>query len=190
MGFDDRAGSLLFGCLIGFVLGYTVRALRESKEEMIDDVDDAKKLVRNEQGFIQNSILMDLTLFVVVILTVWAAFASQKASNGIRETQIDLSRITFCNQQYLSKTIDALNERTTYSQNQANSNVELQKAQAIFLRVVLEKPPASHARGEAALNAYFDALTEFVAAGEQSDRKVENNPYPTNEELSNCLNQS
>jgi hypothetical protein len=186
MGLGDRLGWLLLGCLIGFVLGYIVRYLHEIKEEL-DEVDHVVRKSHNEDGFVRNPIVLDVTLLLVVALTVWAAFASQKASNEVQQSQKTISRITFCNEQYLSKTIEALNERTTYSQEQANSNVALQRAQARFLTVVLTDPPVSKVQSKAALGQYFDALTKFVTVNGKADQKIENYPYPTNTELEDCL---
>lgn len=187
MGFDERLGWLLFGCAIGFVLGYIVRSLRDIKEEL-DDVEKLVKQQKNEDGFVRYPLVMDIALLCVVVLTVWAAFASQRASNDVQSTQNDLARTTVCTQQYLSKTIRALNERTTYSQQAVAANVELQRAQAEMLSVLLREPPVGDPDREKAVQSYFRALTDFVSLSGRSGQKADTYPYPTNEELAECLN--
>jgi len=191
MAFDDRLLLFLFGCIIGFILGYIVRSLRAIKEEL-DEVDEIVKEkfpnhTRNEDGIVRHPLVMDLALLLVIVLTVWASFASQKASNDVQETQDQQTRSTLCVQQYLSKTISALNERTTYTQEQAEKNVELQKAQAKFLGLLLHKPPYSEKRRTEAVDRYVDTLTDFVEVSGKASDKVDANPYPTNEELRDCL---
>ena len=188
MSLDDRIGYLLLGLLIGFVLGYIVRGLRSIKEE-VKDVHEILEHDRkgDEYGFITNSFATNVGLFLVVLLTIFAAFSSQKASNDIKNNQDTISSFTYCNQQYLSKTIDALNERTEFSRQQASTNVELQKAQGEFLSVVLKKPPNSIEKREEALVEYFDALNKFVMFSAKNEAQVEVNQYPTNTELSDCI---
>lgn len=188
MDLTDRLSWLIFGCLIGFVLGYIARYLQEIKQEL-DEVDQIVKQdrKRDERGIMRYPILADIVLLLVVIMTVWAAFASQKASNEVEDAQDRISRITACNQEYLAKTIKALNERTTYTRQQVEANVKLQRAQATFIAVILEDPPASDSRRGEALRHYFKALTDFVSVNSKADAKAENYPYPTNDELSSCI---
>lgn len=186
MGLDDRLGWLLLGCIIGFALGYIVRYLQEIKEEL-DEVDRVVKKNHNEDGFVRNPIVMDIALLFVVVLTVYAAFSSQQASNDVQASQDRIARITFCNQQYLSKTIQALNERTTYTQDQARANVDLQRAQGRFIGILLKNPPVADREVKDALTNYFTALTTFVTVNSKADAKVDTYPYPTNDELQNCL---
>lgn len=84
MEFADRLGWWLFGCAVGFILGYIVRYLREIKEE-VHEVDELVKKIDKEGGFVRYPYVADVMLIVVVLVTVWAAFLSQKASNDVRE---------------------------------------------------------------------------------------------------------
>lgn len=186
MSLDERIGWLLLGCMIGFALGYIVRSLREIKEE-IQEVDKTVKRARNEEGFMRNPIVADVALLLVIVLTVWAAFASQKASNDIQDTQDRIARVTICNQQYLSKTIRALNDRTEKFGFQAQANLELQKAQAAMLSVLTAKPPKAAKEKRKAFEDYFDALNEFVSTSAEYQAEAVATPYPTNEELGTCL---
>ena len=188
MSFDDRLGWLILGCLIGFVLGYISRLLQEVKAT----VDEVESVVKDEQdkgdhGFVRNSLIMDAALLAVIVLTVWASFSSQKASNDVQATQDKIARITYCNQRFIEQTISALNARTEYSQRQLSSNADLQKSQAAFLSVLLKKPPAAIPEREQAFQKYFEKLTNFVTTSARSNEQADANPYPTNDEFQDCL---
>jgi hypothetical protein len=135
----------------------------------------------------RNPILLDIALLVVVCLTVWAAVSSNRVSNEVQKTQDDLENLTACNQEYLSKTIVALNERTTYTIDQANANVELQRAQGDFLAVLLREPEASEVAERKAATDYVTALGDFVRVNEQQKNIAREYPFPTNKNLSACF---
>lgn len=184
---------MLVGAAIGFVLGYIVRDLRTIKatvEEVDEIVKQDAKRYRDESGFMRHPVLADVAMIAVLVLVVWSAFASQKSSNEVQETQDKqitqqktLERIVECNQQFLTKTIEALNARTTYTRGLGQSNVALQKAQAKFLESVMEGGDLQ--RGS--LETYFESLTEFVNAQDNSEKVAESYPYPKATQFNICL---
>ena len=205
MDMSDRIAWLIVGCAIGFVMGYIVRSLREIKEEL-DEVDECvkhcreehehevRKRGRNSRGAAMPGYLGNIAVLIAVLITVFAAFASQKASNDVEGaqdqlelTQETIKQVSLCTQETLSNTVSALNERTTYTVAQAEANVDLQKAQSRFIAVLVTRPTPSDDTKAMALNGYFDSLTSFVALSSQTVNKIENNPYPTTEDLQNCL---
>ena len=185
MTFDERVSYLVVGLAIGFAIGYITRAVQKI-EKKVDHMD--KMINRNEHGFMRYPLLADFAMFLVVIVTVWAAFQSQKSSNAVEQAQKDQEAVTACTQQYLTKTITALNERTEYTTEQSAYNVELQKAQAAFLRLALVEPPLPDEQIENGLRSYFTTLTEFVDASARTRVKQQKFPYPTEDEFSNCVN--
>jgi len=190
MGWPERLEWLLLGCAIGFVLGYIVRTLRDIKEEL-DEVDDIVKrdhgIEQNERGTLHTPTLAGVMLIVVVMITAWAAFASQKANNEVKNTQDQLARVTQCNKDYLSKTISTINARTRYSQRQATANVQLQKSQARFIGLLLHDPPPDETTSRAAFLEYFNDLQAFLNTSNDAANVVEQNPYPTTDELDACI---
>lgn len=190
MGWPERLEWLLLGCIIGFILGYIVRTLREIKEEL-DEVDDIVKadhgLPKSERGSIHAPTAAGVMLVVVVLITAWAAVASQIASNKVQATQDQLARVTQCNKVYLSETIHVINARTRYSQRQALANVELQKSQARFVALILHKPPYSEQRQRDAFEEYLNDLNTFINTSSDQANIVENNPYPTTDQLDLCI---
>ncbi len=199
MGLDDRLWYLLLGMAIGFVLGYFTRSLDRLKDEVadikeeLDEVDEIVKEERdilrhqNEDGFVKPTGVMGLALFVVIAVTVGAAFLSQKASNDAQHAREDLAKVTACNTALLSKLTVALNERTTYTGAQANANVELQKAQSKFFDLLLHRPPYSERKRYHAAQNYQGSQHLFLDLTKKTANKIENNPIPTKEELQACL---
>lgn len=185
----ERAIFLAIGGGIGFILGYIVARLREIKEE-VDEVLDIEKhnaRTRDERGFMRFPVVADVMLLAVIILTVWAAFASQRASNTVEEQQDDISRITTCNQAFLGDLLIAVNERTTFTADQARANIDLQRSQSQFLAIILADPPKTDAAQDQALRDYFANLNDFIEVNSNAARKAEENPYPTIEEFNACL---
>lgn len=189
MSLDERLKWLIIGCVIGFILGYIVRALQGIKEELVEVEtilkDEPRK--RNDHGFMRYPVIADFALLVVVLMTVWAAFASQHATNQVHEQQKAQARITSCTNEYLAKTIEALNERTTYTLDQAQTNVKLQEAQKNYLKFLTHIPPYPEVERAAALRDYVARLSDFVEVSIKNTAKVSANPYPTPTEFSDCV---
>ena len=187
MGLDDRLMYLLLGVCVGFILGYITRTLREIKEELYE-VDGRVSRKRDDAGFMRYPVVADVMVVLVVVITVWAAFASQRASNEVRDNQDQIARITECNQVFLSRTIQRLNERTEYSGEQARANVQLQTEQAKLLAALLVQPPPTAVEGRAALEEYYESgVRDFIEANDKALKIYKENPYPTEEELSDCF---
>lgn len=142
----------------------------------------------DESGVMRYPLVQDIALLLVIALTVWAAVSSQYATNDVQNTQRRLDRISTCNQEYLSKTISALNQRTSYFQAQSDANVKLQKAQSSYIAIFFQQPPPGTPAAVAALKQYFKALTEYLQVSDKSSKKARDNPFPTNRDLKTCLN--
>jgi hypothetical protein len=148
--------------------------------------------------------VQDVALFLVVALSVLASFQSQVVSNHQKEisnhqaaqdkrdheTQMRIVRITTCNSQFLGKLIVALNERTTYSTAQANANVTLQEGQLKVLLFGLTIPPPTAEQGKAAVDEYLQKLHDYIDLATKTAGKTLNNPYPTLEEFTSCVDKN
>jgi hypothetical protein len=201
MSLDDRLAWLVIGCVIGFIVGYLTRMLRDTlirldeiKEEL-DEVDDIVKSehpdwrsrIRDERGIMSNRLSANIALFVVVVITAYAAFLSQEAVNGLHDTQDRQAAITSCTETYLEETIHTLNVRTQFTLSASSANVDLQKAQAQMVAVLLHRPPFTQARRTHAFRLYFRALQQYVLRGSASKATANKNPYPTDTELNACI---
>lgn len=179
----ERLTYLLIGLALGFLAGYITRTLQKI-ERKVDDVDRIVKQ-RNEKGFMRVPLLADAFMLMIFAIMVFATFQTQAVNNDVKSTQESQRVTTKCTQQYLSKTIKALNERTEYTRQTAELNVELQQAQAEFLSLALSKPSAEVDQG---LRRYVKSLTDFVDASARTREAQTMNPYPTEDEFSNCVN--
>lgn len=196
MGFDDRLSLFLLGCLIGSVVGYMVRLLQETREK-IDRVDANIKNThhaRDEKGFMRYRLVADMAMLFALTLTVWAALSTQQVNNDLKETQGDLKiaqgrieHVAGCTVRTLSQAIEALNERTTYTVSQVDSNVDLQRAQTKMLQILVHKPPYSEVNRTKAVQKYFKALGRFFELSDKTKRTAIANSYPTKEEFEKCL---
>ena len=184
----ERAAMLILGGIIGFIAGYLVRSLREIKDDVHDvkeelhEVDEiVKHKLSGDDGFMAHRYVADVLMVVVLVIVAWSAFASQAATNTSKKNGD-------CTMQYLDRTIVALNERTTYTQEQAEANVELQKAQAEFLALLLRRPPYPEAKRTEAAQNYLQTLTDFATVSTKNVNAIAQNPYPTPEDFQSCLN--
>lgn len=194
MGLDDRIGWMLLGGLVGFGFGYLIRFLQEIRDrltEVKEELDEVDEIVKrnhpDDAGFMNNRVVADVAMVIVLIIVAWSAFASQKASNNSSEASQDVAQAAECTEKYLSETITALNDRTTYVQAQAESNVQLQKAQAEFLSFILARPPNPPAERDESAQKYLSALTEFVEVSQKNVSTIKANPYPSNTAFQDCL---
>jgi hypothetical protein len=194
MPFDDRISYLLFGMLIGFVLGRLTRLERMSKDikEELDEVDEilnGEKHQKNkdEGGFIKTSRAGGFALLIVILLVAWASFASQRASNNSQDNQDRLETLVTCNSQILNRMVDATNDRTTYSAEQIKSNVDLQTSFSHLLAILLHQPPYGVARQSQAAVNYYSDLQNFLNVSKKSVIQVNRNPYPERDALAICV---
>lgn len=170
-----RVPFLGIGLIIGYVAGKIDTHIRLRKEKAVD----ARKS------------LTHVAAFIVVVVTIWAAFQSQMAVTKIRENADVNIRETRCISGVLFKTVFALNERTTFSDGQARSNVALQRAQADLLGYFLNVPPDATAEdANDALKRYFVALDNFIEVQDKAANKRTQFEYPTKQELNACLRQA
>lgn len=199
MDFNERLGWLILGALVGFVLGYIVRSLREIREDVVvikDEVDEIDVIVktkrdqsRADDGFMHIRFLRDIAVLIALLVTVWAAFASQKSSNEVKHQQNQIDQITVCTSEYLARTIRVLNLRTDAVQARADANLELQKAQSKFFKLLLEIPPLPAVDRREAADDYVKSLNKFIEISDTTKQAGESDPYPTNAEYQACLNQ-
>lgn len=193
---DERVTYLLIGCLIGFVLGYFTRYLQkiEKKIEIVDDKlsTDAP---RDEGGFMRKPIVADIAIVLVVVLTAYAAFVSQLAVNEVKaDNEQDerqdavIAAVLQCNTEITEATIVALNERTTFSAENNQANVDLVKAQLEFLTLGLtSEPPLTPEQFEGVLQNYISSANSFTEVADQQKGKALAFEYPEKGALQACI---
>lgn len=197
MTFGERVGWFV----LGMILGYLVKVILDTRKEGREVRDILRKRKEDESGFMRHPIIADIALVMVVAMCVFASFSTQSTNNKLEKaiqdiesneaqddkTQDRLARITVCTQSYLSQTIEALNQRTEYTKEQAEANVKLQLAQREFLELLIVAPPVSDEEASEAVENYVQKLTEFADLAGKQRTKVSSFPYPTETELKKCL---
>lgn len=192
MSFDERLAWFSLGVLVGLVISW-LKDIRLGEKELKEELDEVVDLVKrtrgekDEYGFVRYPLVADVLLIFVIIMTVWASFATSRTNEKLEHQSQEIENITECNQQYLFKTIKALNERTRYSQEASNSNVALQKELAQFIDILLFRPPKTAEERYIALQKFDGKLGEFVSVSTKQRVKTETYSYPTEEELNSCL---
>lgn len=119
----ERIGWLVLGGFIGFILGYLVRALRdlETKVTHVEEVvnEDHDILThRDEEGLARYPVIMNGLLFLVVLLTVYAAVSTGRVNNQLEQT---LS----CLEQYNTRQGTALTGRDQANKDATKSEIRL-----------------------------------------------------------------
>ena len=197
MTLDERVIWLLLGVVIGYFLSYMTRTVRETLEE----VHEVKLMLkndpartRNERGAVDRPTFNQIALVIVLLLTAFAAFQSQQASNKVKttqdeleDTQVALQQVTTCNRTVLSQALSALNTRTSYTQAAAGSNLTLVKAQVTMFDVLLHRPPYSEMTRFEATEVYNRAAKTFIELGTESQNNALTTKYPTDEDLATCI---
>lgn len=167
----ERVIFLAIGGGIGFILGYIVALLRETKEE-VHEVLDMEKHRHDERGAVS---LNTVAVVLVVLLTALAAFATAKVNSRLNET---LSCIT----QYNVHQGQALNTRDRAIKRATNSEIALWTKYA-KLYALAKSDPTKIPEAQEALN---QAIMSHRAALVETQASRFDHPYPNPNVLQDC----
>lgn len=143
---------------------------------------------KNEQGLTRHPLVLDIALLIVVAITVYSAFMSQKASNEVSAAVNQNSKGAQCTYTTMFGVTQAADARTSYALEQAKANQKLQKSQARMIGVLLNpKNQQNPDAGRQALANYFKDLTSFTHASSQYTEAINSNPYPKPKDYYDCL---
>jgi hypothetical protein len=191
MAYDETVWHLLLGGVIGFVLGYFtcyLRSIKEGVDEVKDELEHEVALhKRDEKGFMRIPIAADIAVLVVVALTAWASFISQKSSHDVQDGQARQDVVVSCIKTTMADTLSSLNQRAVYTVAIADANIDLQRAQREFSKVALHRPPYSVARRYQAFKSYFDQLKRFLRLAHKNKANVVEHPLPDIGDFNKCL---
>lgn len=178
MEFDDRVKWLLLGCLIGFVLGYIVRSLKDIKEEL-HEVDDVLKgacgIPNDEQGSIRIPRMQEIGLFIVVLLTVYSSFQAGY-------TNMRLNKTVNCITKYNTYQGKAMTGRDTAIKQGTDSEIHLWTQYGRLYALATKNPlkiPEAQEKLNQAVAAHRDALIDTQATRVRF-------PYAGPDVLKNC----
>lgn len=124
---------------------------------------------------------------LLLSIVAWSVFQTAKTNSQLADAQEAMQRSSNCTQQFLGATVLALNERTTYSTQQAEANVALQEAQVEFLSLLSTDRGNDPATFNEALGKYLEAQRTYSEVVALNAGQVRQYPYPTVEEYRTCL---
>jgi hypothetical protein len=192
----DRSIFLGVGCVIGFFLGRMKISLDDTREDVHRLMEDkqGREHDKDEAGGVSiRSLLSNIVLALVVLLVAFGAIKTNQASNRSDEAVAELRQSKQrgdAENQCVSATLftmaRALNERTTYSTEQANANIALQNAQLNFIQVLLS-PSKTDSDARIALSRYYESLQKFRDLVGKSAAKASVYQYPTPDQFADCL---
>lgn len=150
---------------MGFILGYIVARLRtietkvdEVKNE-VHEVDNIVKHERDERGFMRFPLIADVAYLLalgLILLGLWGMAQERKQDAQDRE---NIEELSLCNTEYL-------------------------RAQAEFLGIYLENPPASNPEQRAALENYVELLQAYAT---DDSAPLDASPYSNKDKLQQCI---
>lgn len=183
---------------VGLFLGYIAGRLHNDQRMIKEYVMERKtKPVKDERGISTHRISADIAAAVIVVITAIAAFQSNQASNDGNaaieqiQTQNEVrARENRCISSVWFATVQALNERTTYSGAQAQANRDLQEAQAELLAFFLNRSDSTEEEARAKIQDYFGALRAFLDLANKTLGQQTKFDYPTEDEFVACLRQA
>lgn len=130
----------------------------------------------------------DRIAWVILIgIVFFSVIRTQAINDDLKDAVASQMISQTCTEEFLGSTVEALNERTKHTTDQAEANIDLQRAQLKFIRVLVAPGPTPDAQGDQALNEYFNALTEYNRLTSLSAGKADDFPYPTREDYRTCL---
>lgn len=122
-------------------------------------------------------LIVGFTLIVLAFFTVLQSVSLRHEDKRQRD----------CVENYLTDTIDSLNERTTYTSEVADAdraqNEAFLKIAELSLRV---KNPPPMEEQVAVVKAYRNKLRTYLALQTKAQKARVQNPYPTREEFREC----
>ena len=190
----DRAAWFVVGLIAGFILG---RWRNWSQRQKIKpqmraanphNYNRGRWNMRDERSAMSVNTANWLVMALLVVMVGFAAISADRATDAVARQQDERDREQACTTAVLFDTVDALNARTQFSSAQASANIALQRAQSTLINSFINPPPGQPS--DVALRDYFDSLTTYLAAVTTTSNAQEENPYPTVESYTKCLQEA
>lgn len=197
MDWSDR----LLWFVVGLVIGYVIRLLQDIRREVHEVDEIVTKREKNEDGFVRVPFVLDVMLIILFAATMYSVLRVEvsvdRSNHAVAQLEADrvrdqaqnkrIEEVASCTLEFTSKTLSALNGRTTTTSEQLRSDVKVLRSQLKFLEVVLFLPPVSDDIRRQALQDYVQDAQAFVEVTGRQRANVKNYQFPTNIELSKCL---
>lgn len=176
---DDVWTAFLIGCAIGGIAGWTLRTLRYARRTS-RKVD--KMIERDDDGLAKGQTVM---LGVVVLITAAAAVLSGVSAQQSNTANDRVERNGECTRDTLEQTIKALNERTAFSDEQADARRDVLVAQRDLVKLLTDSTAQSPELIDSA-RRYQDAVARQLRLDDRNDLRRAAYPYPTPAQIRGC----
>lgn len=170
----ERVILIAIGIGIGFVLGYITSQLRKIEED-VTEVLDIEHHKKDEQGSLRRPTVAQFGLFLVLVLTVWAAFQAG-------QTNANLDRTVTCVVDYNKDQGDALNGRDKANKDSTQSEIDLWTSYEKLYKLATTDPSKTEQVQEQLNDDIIKHRDELLKIQETR----ESNPYPDPDFVTTC----
>lgn len=185
---DELTFRLIFGIaglVVGLILGWTSRAAidaRAVRKAVTSDMDNTATPGSRRTWIPTRT---DLVLWLLIVLSLISGFAAWRQYEHSHELTARVDRMATCTAEVLERQVEATNERTTFTEESARRNLELQNAEKAMLTGVLN-PAATREQRRQAVENYVHALEAYQDVQAKAAKQRRAWPYPTQEEIDRC----
>lgn len=167
----------------GLVLGWTSRAARDARAVRTLVMDNGDTPATRWR--LRKPTRTDVVMLLLIGITLLATFTSWRTDARVDRTTARVDQMATCSATVLSELLQATNERTTYTEESARRNAELQQAQRAMVTVILD-PRTNRQDRVDALARYADALDAFQVVQAKAAEQRQQFPYPTQDQIERC----
>lgn len=170
----ERTILIGIGVAIGFVLGYITSQLRKIEEE-VTEVLDIEHHKKDEQGSLRRPTLAQFGLFLVICLTVYAAFQAGA-------TNANLDNTVTCVVEYNEDQGQALKGRDTANRDGTQSEIDLWTSYEKLYKIAVSDPSKTKQVQEQLNKDIIKHRDELL----DIQKTREANPYPDPAFVTTC----
>lgn len=138
------------------------------------------------------------TLLLGVV--VFSVVRTQETNNNLADLTAQMARSSQCTEDFLARTVSVANDRTELNPELNKASADRVRAEGRLFGFLVqvngslkngEDPSqAAIAHYRKLVQAYFDAIQDYLVVLGRSDISQQNNPFPTSEEYNSCLRNS
>jgi hypothetical protein len=174
----ERTVLILVGGGVGFILGYITAQLRKIEEE-VTEVLDIEHHKKDEQGVLRRPTMAQMGLFLVILLTVYAAFQAG-------QTNANLNGTVTCVVEYNKIQGKALDGRDQANRDGTASEIDLWNSYERLYKIATEDP----SKTEQVQEQLRDDILKHRDELKEVQKAREKNPYAPPDYITTCKEQS
>lgn len=182
----DTLVEIALGLAIGLPAGWILRGMRYARRAAHDAHEARRKvdemIARDDDGRVTfQTIALAVVVALAFVATVVSGYAARQSADATDRTR----SIASCSQHILEQTVLALNQRTAFSDEQADARRDVLATQAALVDAMLDRD-ASDALKTRLARAYQDAVKTQLRLDDRNDQRRAQYPYPTPSQIRGC----